>query len=243
MNRRQIAHRDIKLESIALGEAGNIVLSNFIYSIPTHDGKMCPLTTKLRSGTKAYAAPESLAGAAHNPVTADMWSLGMLLFCLVMGRPPCRVADDSDKWFRVLKRKNKREMDEFWTKHMRASRIKIDAHAVHFRSLIEGLLEVNPLRRLQMQAVKKHPWVCTVCPPIDTCRGMIVKMAERIERRRSSAPKKPAAAPKQGGVGIAAPREGGQKRVVVTKAATSGQCGRPPHITVARKVKQPAMAQ
>ena len=64
---------------------------------------------------------------------------------------------------------------------MKASRIKIDAHAARFRNLIEGMLEPIPTRRIELQAVAKHPWVCTTCPNQDICRGLLKAMCQRVQ--------------------------------------------------------------
>ena len=123
----------------------------------------------------------------HNPATADMWSLGVLLFILVIGRPPCKIADESDTWFQCLKRRNASEMDEFWTKHMRSSKIRIDDESSrNFRVLVDSLLQVNPLRRANIDSVVRSKWLCTVCPSQNKCRSYIKTMIRHLEAKRST---------------------------------------------------------
>ncbi|XP_074536068.1 ribosomal protein S6 kinase-related protein-like [Halichoeres trimaculatus] len=75
-----IIHRDVKMENILLSDQGHLRLSDF------------GLSRRLKRGGKAfticgtiqYMAPEVLGGGPYNHA-ADWWSLGILLFSLVMG--------------------------------------------------------------------------------------------------------------------------------------------------------------
>ena len=180
MHAKHVAHKDLKLENVRLTPGFDLRLVGLQSVEPAMTAGMLPRDSSSVGGTRAYAAPEAIRKQRHDPIKADMWSLGVLLFCMVMGRPPCRVAEDCDPWYRVIKARDKRQLDEFWTKHVRASKIRIDQHAARFRSLIEGLLHVDPNQRMDVRAVMRHPWVCTVCPPVETCRGVLQNMCNQI---------------------------------------------------------------
>ena len=187
MHDKKVAHKDIKLELVHFDADYNCKLTGFTHCLPTHGADHLPRPTKHPGGTAAYAAPEAVAKLEHDPAKADMWSLGVLLFILVIGRPPCKIADESDTWFQCLKRRNASEMDEFWTKHMRSSKIRIDDESSrNFRVLVDSLLQVNPLRRANIDSVVRSKWLCTVCPSQNKCRSYIKTMIRHLEAKRST---------------------------------------------------------
>eukprot|EP01090_Pellita_catalonica_P017485 TRINITY_DN5289_c0_g1_i2.p1 TRINITY_DN5289_c0_g1~~TRINITY_DN5289_c0_g1_i2.p1 ORF type:complete len:539 (+),score=110.72 TRINITY_DN5289_c0_g1_i2:85-1617(+) len=84
MHSKGISHRDLKLENIMLDENGEAVvidmgLSNFI-----KPGRLL----KTFCGSTAYAAPEMFIGRAYEGPEVDVWSLGVTLYCMVLGYLP-----------------------------------------------------------------------------------------------------------------------------------------------------------
>lgn len=43
---------------------------------------------KTSCGSPCYAAPEMIAGEKYNPIAADLWSLGIILYAMVCGYLP-----------------------------------------------------------------------------------------------------------------------------------------------------------
>ena len=176
LHARSIAHRDLKLEVLRLGPSFECVVSGLVHCLPSHAADGSRFLTELRTGTSAYAAPEALAKEEHESSKTDMWSLGVLLFILVVGRPPLRRAEPGDRHFEIFKTRARGDLDELWSRHLRASRIPIDQNSVNFRDLIERLLRVDPARRPTILEVMRHPWICTTCPTKDICRRQLAKM-------------------------------------------------------------------
>lgn len=90
-----IAHRDIKMENVVVGEDLSIV--KFI------DFGLCIDMNSLRNrdemcwqfcGTISYMPPEILRKQGYDPRKSDVWSLGVLLYCLAYGRFPYRGKDE-----------------------------------------------------------------------------------------------------------------------------------------------------
>mmetsp|Transcript_123 Transcript_123/g.359 ORF Transcript_123/g.359 Transcript_123/m.359 type:complete len:613 (+) Transcript_123:338-2176(+) len=121
--------------------------------------------TTTRFGTVEYMSPEMVAGGRHGlepgPAT-DWWSLGALLFELLVGRTPCALrADDTDS-FQIARRI--RDGAVVWP---RGDEPPLSADA---EDLLKQLLEIDEFKRLGSPArggefgVLSHPFLTTVDP-------------------------------------------------------------------------------
>ena len=78
IHNRWICHRDIKLENILFKDIDNVVLCDFGFASITFDG-----ITSGRCGSLQYIAPEVLQKKNYNGFKADIWSLGIVFYCLL----------------------------------------------------------------------------------------------------------------------------------------------------------------
>jgi WD40 repeat protein len=87
-HQRGILHRDLKPRNILLDEAGEPHITDFgLAKLLEVDGSITNSVTLL--GTPAYMAPEQAAGGAKQlTTTADIYSLGAILYELLTGQPP-----------------------------------------------------------------------------------------------------------------------------------------------------------
>lgn len=101
-----IVHRDLKLENVLLDERCRVKLGDFGFTREYEKG----VYMETFCGTTGYAAPEVLQGkrylgpggwsfgsAAHyaeDPTEVDIWSMGVILYCLLTGTLPF---DDDDE--------------------------------------------------------------------------------------------------------------------------------------------------
>ncbi len=95
-----VVHQDIKPENILLDEYGNAYLTDFgIAKGPYSAASPNPKSEGF--GTAAYAAPEQISS---RPVTAqtDIYSLGMMIYELLMGVPPFMSASVSTMIYKQL---------------------------------------------------------------------------------------------------------------------------------------------
>jgi serine/threonine protein kinase len=79
-----IIHRDLKPENLLLDDGFNIKISDFGLSNIMEPGKR--FTTFC--GSLHYACPEILRGEEYVGPGVDIWSIGVILYCLVVGRQP-----------------------------------------------------------------------------------------------------------------------------------------------------------
>lgn len=91
---KQICHRDLKPENILFeskSKEAQVKLIDFglaKYFNLNNDNKLM----KTRIGTPYYMAPEVLEGAYDE--TCDMWSIGVITYCLLCGYPPFNADND-----------------------------------------------------------------------------------------------------------------------------------------------------
>lgn len=77
-----VLHRDIKPENILLGDDGEVKLADFGWSVVCSKGRRNTIC-----GTLDYLAPEMLSGGGYDH-RVDIWSLGVLCYELLFGKPP-----------------------------------------------------------------------------------------------------------------------------------------------------------
>lgn len=127
-----IIHRDIKPENIMITDDDSVRLIDFGLSKASKKKNLHTI-----AGTPYYMAPEVLEG--NYGTKADIWSLGVLLYCLVSGYLPFQ-GHTSAEVFRKIKEAN------FHFKHA-----EFEVVSSECRDLITKLLVVNEKKRLSGQ--------------------------------------------------------------------------------------------
>ncbi len=85
-HKQQVIHRDIKPENVLLS-GGHALVADFGIARAVEDGAQQLTQTGMALGTPTYMAPEQGMGEKVG-VTADVYSLGCMLFEMLAGEPP-----------------------------------------------------------------------------------------------------------------------------------------------------------
>ena len=138
-NNLHVVHRDLKAENILMDTYNNIRLIDF--GLSKTFSPQAPLLNTV-CGSPAYAAPELIQGKPYTS-SADIWSIGVILYAMVCGVLPF----DDDNYTMQLHKVVTTE-PEYPTS---LSPILIE--------LLKMLLQKDPNARITLEQLKQHPWV------------------------------------------------------------------------------------
>lgn len=134
-----ILHRDLTLSNLLLTRDMNTKIADFGLATQLTEPEEKHFTM---CGTPNYISPEVAMRLAHG-LEADVWSLGCMLYTMLVGQPPF----DTDAVRSTLNRVIQAEYDL-------PSDLSTEA-----RDLIQCLLRKNPKQRLQLRDVLSHPFM------------------------------------------------------------------------------------
>ena len=137
LHSKNVIHRDIKPENLLVGYNGELKIADFGWSVHAPSSRRETLC-----GTLDYLPPEMIERKAHS-YRVDVWSLGVLTYEFLVGRPPFE-ADSQQATYRRIARVDL---------HFPAS-VPLDA-----RDFITKLLKKKPEERLALCDVPKHAWI------------------------------------------------------------------------------------
>uniref|UniRef100_A0A3B4Y2E5 non-specific serine/threonine protein kinase n=1 Tax=Seriola lalandi dorsalis TaxID=1841481 RepID=A0A3B4Y2E5_SERLL len=136
---KKVIHRDIKPENLLLGANGELKIADFGWSVHTPSSRRSTLC-----GTLDYLPPEMIEGKTHDE-KVDLWSLGVLCYEFLVGKPPFEAKTHEDTYRRISR-----------VEYTYPAQSNISAGA---KDLVARLLKHNPMHRLPIQGVLSHPWV------------------------------------------------------------------------------------
>jgi len=98
-----------------------------------------------KHGCPAYVSPEILnTNQSYSGRAADVWSLGVMLYTLIVGRYPFHDVEPS----------------ALFSKIRRGQYTIPDSVSSRAKCLIRNLLRLDPSERLSAEQVLQHPWLC-----------------------------------------------------------------------------------
>jgi len=144
---KKICHRDLKLENFVFDETSEeaqIKLIDFGLS-RRHGLGIKRMNTAV--GTPYYVAPEVIERGQDYDQACDVWSLGVLLFMMLSGRPPFDA--ETDRGILSAIRKCRYDFsDPIWA-----------TIGSSVKDLIQRMLVTNPKKRIKPADILQHPWV------------------------------------------------------------------------------------
>ncbi|NXM75889.1 TSSK6 kinase, partial [Serilophus lunatus] len=140
---RNLVHRDLKCENVLLTADGRRVkISDFGFSKEVNS---YPDLSTTFCGTAAFASPEVLMGIPYDAKKYDMWSLGVMLYMMVVGHIPF---DDT----------NIRNMPQLQKKGVMYPE-ELPPLSEPCKVLINQLLQFSPASRPSAGQVAKNRWL------------------------------------------------------------------------------------
>jgi len=137
---RGVVHRDLKLDNVLVEEKERTVkITDFGYAnvFASEKDKF-----KTMCGTLLYMAPEVVLGGEYRGEPADIWSLGVILYCLLCGRFPF---PDTPELGRDIVR-GEFEIPDFLSREA--------------SSLLKKILRVNPKKRASFWDIIHSSFLC-----------------------------------------------------------------------------------
>ena len=134
----KIAHRDLKPENLLLDENNNIKLIDFGLANNMRDSH----ALKTACGSPNYAAPELISGKSYSGIEVDIWSCGVILYAMVCGSLPFDDESMSQLFMKIRE-------GRFHMPHNISNEVK---------DLINRMLQPNPVKRISIKEIRRHPW-------------------------------------------------------------------------------------
>ena len=137
-HRHKIVHRDLKPENLLLDEQLNVKIADFGLSNIMTDGNFL----KTSCGSPNYAAPEVISGKLYAGPEVDVWSCGVILYVLLVGRLPF-----DDEYIPALFKKIG-QGNYMVPNYLSSGAVR----------LIGKMLQVNPVNRITVPDIRQDPW-------------------------------------------------------------------------------------
>ncbi|KAM6178096.1 serine/threonine-protein kinase 36 [Rhynchocyon petersi] len=139
LHSHRILHRDMKPQNILLAKGGGIKLCDFGFARAMSTNTMVLTSIK---GTPLYMSPELVEERPYDH-TADLWSVGCILYELAVGTPPFYTTSIFELVNLILKDPVR------WPSNISPC----------FKNFLQGLLTKDPQQRLSWPDLLHHPFI------------------------------------------------------------------------------------
>ena len=142
LHRNRVIHRDLKLGNLFLSEKLEIKLGDFGLAARLEFDNEKRHTV---CGTPNYLAPEVLNNRTGHSYEVDVWSLGVVLYALVVGKPPFETPEVKATYERIRKGNYK------FPENVRLSD--------KVRNLIKKIFQLDPSKRPTLDQIMEDPFL------------------------------------------------------------------------------------
>mmetsp|Transcript_24382 Transcript_24382/g.36580 ORF Transcript_24382/g.36580 Transcript_24382/m.36580 type:complete len:393 (+) Transcript_24382:52-1230(+) len=154
MHKSGVCHLDLSLENVLLStDRQHVKICDFGMAREiayNEEGSVVKYLPKDGlPGKPKYKAPEIFAAKPFDGTKADIFSLGVCLFILLVGKPPFSQANKSCQYFKFLVVHGIKKMLPHY-------KVQVGDQAV---DLMEKMLARIPSRRIDIKGILNHPWL------------------------------------------------------------------------------------
>jgi serine/threonine protein kinase len=142
IHKKYMVHRDIKPHNLLMNRQGEVKISDFGLARTLTDTVS---STKTFVGTLLYMAPERIGGGDYS-YSADIWSFGLVLISVALGRYPLPTQDG---FFGLVDS----------VANEKYLQLPVDIYSKDCRDFIENCLRIDPKERLTAEQLLQHPFV------------------------------------------------------------------------------------
>ena len=153
LGKLKIVHRDIKPENIIIENNKNIKIIDFGLS------NIYPENNILFSscGSPCYAPPEMILGKHYTGSGVDIWSSGIVLYGMLCGYLPFIDINRHKLYKKIIDGK-------LYFPHFLSENAK---------DLLKKILNKDPIKRINIEEIKKHPWFNLINPTKAMSQGFL----------------------------------------------------------------------
>jgi len=144
---RRVAHRDIKLDNIIIDKNNKTKIIDFGLASMDEDEKGCQTFV----GSPEYVPPEIIKREPYSGYKADVYSLGMVLYCIIFGQFPFI----PEQRFQAIFDGEPHPILQWPDRLPHFPIIASDA----VKDLISKMLDIDPGKRISMEEVANHKWL------------------------------------------------------------------------------------
>jgi len=151
-----VSHLDLKLENVMFDEKGEMKLIDFGHSYIL---KSKVKILKLNIGTPGFNAPETHMPKPlkkYAPKSADVFSLGAILFALYSGWFLAEIYNETEDIYSLI---IKEEYEKFWDYWCCKVNSKFSNSPEELKLLIVSMIEYLPETRRSLDEVMNSPWI------------------------------------------------------------------------------------
>ena len=139
LHNHRVIHRDLKLGNLFISEKMEIKVGDFGLATKLEfDGER----KRTVCGTPNYIAPEILEGKSGHSYEVDIWSLGVIMYTLIIGKPPFETNNVKETYKRI-----------------KVGNYSFPENAVisePLKDLIQSILVLDPYKRPKLEDILNH---------------------------------------------------------------------------------------